>query len=308
MVMENYSDKIKKILSATGWSQETLATKLETSFVTLNSWVNAKSEPRASAKEKIDLISAEVLGEDAIDPERLKTLKSKAIPKKYTAKKLVSDQDLLERLTTSLTYHSNGTEGSTMTEKDVAEVIYQNQTLRNRTATEQREAINHQTALYFLLHELTENAKDFKFTPELICAAHLRMMNGIVTDAGYYRTHAVRIRGAFVPLANYLKIPELIEGWCNQTNSETTDKIGLLAQSHATFEKIHPFSDGNGRTGRLMLFILALKLGLVPPIMKKERRFAYYKYLELAQSREITDPLEGFIAESILETADIIEA
>ena len=56
-----------------------------------------------------------------------------------------------------------------------------------------------------------------------------------------------------------------------------------------------------------MLFILALKLGLVPPILKKERRLAYYKYLELAQTREITDPLEMFIAEAILETAEVIE-
>lgn len=56
-----------------------------------------------------------------------------------------------------------------------------------------------------------------------------------------------------------------------------------------------------------MLFILALKLGLTPPILKKERRFAYYKYLELAQTREITDLLEMLIAESILETAREIE-
>lgn len=107
-------------------------------------------------------------------------------------------------------------------------------------------------------------------TPELIKAAHLRMMNGIISDAGYYRNHAVRIRGARVPLANFIKIPELVEGWCNMVNGETTDKIELLARSHAEFERIHPFTDGNGRTGRLLLFVLALKMGLVPPILKKE--------------------------------------
>ena len=305
--MEKYSDKLKRILMATGWSQEFLATKLETSFVTLNSWINERSEPREGARNKIDLVFTDVMGADAIDESKLKNLKKKALTHKYTAKKLVSDRELLEKITTSLTYHSNGTEGSTMTEKDIVAVVYENQTLRGRTAVEQREAINHQTALYFLLDELAGSGADFQITPELIKATHLRMMNGIISDAGYWRNHAVRIRGSSTPLANFIKIPELISNWCNLVNSETIDKIGLLAQSHAEFERIHPFMDGNGRTGRLMLFILALKLGLVPPILKKERRFAYYKYLELAQTREVTDPLEMFIAEAILETAEEVE-
>ena len=194
-----------------------------------------------------------------------------------------------------------------MTEKDVSAVIFDNQTLRNRTTVEQREAINHQVALYFLLDELVAGGKDFIITPELIKATHLRMMNGIISDAGYFRNHSVRIRGAHVPLANFIKIPELIENWCNKINEETTDKIGLLASSHAEFERIHPFSDGNGRTGRLLLFILALKLDLVPPILQKEKHFAYYKYLELAQMCELTDPLEAFIAKAIIGTAGIID-
>ena len=304
--MEKYSNKIQKILKATGWSQELLASKLGVSFVTLNSWVNDKTEPRDSAKQKIDLVFAEVLGSDSIDADYLKQIKKRATSQKYTARKLISNRILLENITTSLTYHSNGTEGSTMTEKDVADVIYENKTLRGRTALEQREAINHQTALYYLLDELANNGDDFAVTPELIKATHLRMMNGIVSDAGYYRSHAVRIMGSKVPLANYVKIPELMDNWCNMVNGETEDKIELLARSHAEFERIHPFSDGNGRTGRMVLFILALKLKIVPPILKKERRFAYYKYLELAQTRGQIDPLELLIAESIIETAEML--
>ena len=305
--MEKYRIKLQKILKATGWSQETLAAKLGISFVTLNSWVNGKSEPRDSAKQKIDLVYIGVLGADSVDTQYLSEQKKRATAKKYSAKKLISNRRLLEKITTSLTYHSNGTEGSTMTEKDVADVIYENKTLRGRTALEQREAINHQTALYFLLDELANTGDDFKITPDLIKAAHLRMMNGIVSDAGYYRSHGVRIMGSKVPLANFIKVPELIESWCNMANEETEDKIGLLARSHAEFERIHPFSDGNGRTGRLLLFILALKLKIVPPILKKERRYAYYKYLELAQTREQTDPLELLIAEAILEVAENLE-
>lgn len=305
--MENYSDKLKQILSATSWSQETLAAKLGVSFVSLNAWVNQKSEPRDTAKQKINLIFTEIMGSDAVDSEDLKITKKRALTKKCTAKKIAESQKLLEKITTSLTYHSNGTEGSTMTEQDVEAVIYENQTLKNRTQKEQREAINHQTALYYLLNELTEKGPDFTFTPELIMATHLRMMNGIISDAGFWRNHSVRVTGSRVARSNYLKIPELIKNWCNQANSETMDKINLLATTHAEFEKIHPFSDGNGRTGRLLLFTLALKLELTPPILYKERREAYYKYLELSNEREITDPLELFIANSIIEIAEEIE-
>lgn len=306
MVMENYGEKLKKILLATGWSQEFLAGKLGVSFVSLNSWINQKSEPRDRTKQRIDVVAVEVLGADTVDEAILGALKTKALATRCSVNKLLNNRELLEKLTTSLTYHNNATEGSTMTEADVAAVIFDNQSLRNRTAIEQREAINHQAALYFLLDELARQKADFKFTPDLIRVVHLRMMNGIIADAGMYRNHAVRIHGAFVPLANFIKIPELVENWCNLVNSETRDGVQLLASSHAAFEKIHPFSDGNGRTGRLLLFILALKLNLAPPILKKDFHLAYYKYLELAQMREETDPLELFIAKAILDSADII--
>lgn len=305
--MEEYSQKLKKILQATSWSQEALAAKLGVSFVSLNSWVNEKSEPRETAKANIDLLCADILGKDSINPEELASIKKKATSKKCTVQKITKNHDLLEKITTCLTYHSNGTEGSTLTEQDVEAIVFESQILKNHTQVEQREAINHQTALYYLLSELEEKGSDFAFTPEIILATHLRMMNGIISDAGIWRNHSVRVTGSRVPRANYVKIPELIRNWCNAANSETADKIGLLAKTHAEFEKIHPFSDGNGRTGRLLLFILALKLELTPPILYKERREAYYKYLELANEREITDPLEFFIAESVIEIANRIE-
>lgn len=305
--MENYAEKLTRILAASGWSQDELSDRLEVSFVTLNKWVNGKSEPRDKAKQKIDEIAAEILGAEEVDKEHLAKLKKQATSQRFSIHRLTADRTLLDRITINLTYHSNATEGSTMTESDVEAVIFDNKVLKNRTAIEQREAINHQTALNFLLDELQLGGRNFAITPEIIKAAHLRLLNGVVTDAGEYRTHGVRIRGANVPLANFIKIPELIKLWCEQLSEETADPIGILAKSHAEFERIHPFSDGNGRTGRLLLFIKALQLGLVPPVIRKERRSAYYKYLELCQTRDLSDPLEKFLAEAILDTADLLE-
>jgi fido (protein-threonine AMPylation protein)/transcriptional regulator with XRE-family HTH domain len=299
----NYQTLLGQLLTASGLSQDKLASRLGVSFPTLNSWVNGKSTPRPAAAKAILALSAEILGADSIDPRRLAELKNTATRQKYSVKKLLANREVLDQLTVGFTYHTNATEGSTMTEADVAAVLVDNRLLRNRSQIEQREAINHQTALHFLLDELNFG-QPFQFTPDLIQSVHLRLLNGIISDAGHWREHPVRINGARVALANFIKIPELMTNWCNSVNGETRDPIGLLASSHAEFERIHPFSDGNGRTGRLLLFALALKLGLVPPILSRDRKTAYYKYLELAQTRDITDPLEGYIAECIIATAD----
>lgn len=185
-----------------------------------------------------------------------------------------------------------------MTINDVREVLFDHKILSNRTQVEQRETVNHQVAMNFLLDELTQ-AK-LQWTPELIRNVHLRMMNGIISNAGMWRNHGVRIAAAHVPLANFIKIPELIEKLCNALNEETSDPIALLARTHAEFEQIHPFSDGNGRTGRLIMFALALQCSLVPPIITRERRNAYYKYLEIAQTQERFDLLEQMIASEII--------
>lgn len=304
--MESYSEKLQRILAASGWSQEALSERLDVSFVTLNKWVNQRSEPRESARQRIDLIAADILGADEVSREAVSHAKKQAVTKKLSVHKLLDNRDILDEITVGLTYHSNATEGSTMTESDVTAVLFDHKVLANRTAIEQREAINHRTALHFLLDELSRNPR-LELTPELVRATHLRLMSGIIADAGTYRSHGARISGARVPLANFIKIPELVAHWCRVVNEESADPVALLATSHARFEQIHPFSDGNGRTGRLLLFILALKFGLVPPIIHRERRSAYYKYLELYQTRELSDPLEKFIAEAIVEASGLLD-
>ena len=80
----------------------------------------------------------------------------------------------------------------------------------------------------------------------------------------------------------------------------------LAADTHYNFVNIHPFSDGNGRTGRLLILAQALHAGIAPPIIPQERKQAYYKYLELAQVHENVSPLEMFIAESIINSKQIL--
>lgn len=302
----NYKKVLRQILAAAGWSQEELAQQLGVSFVTLNSWINGKSIPKREInKQSIETIAAKVLGADVADSGILRQLKADALKHTLTANKLVANQKLLDRITLNLTYHTNTIEGSTMTISDVEAVLFDNKILSNRTQIEQREAINHQVAMNFLLDELT-GSTELQWTPELILNTHLRLMNGIISNAGLWRNHGVRIAGSHVPLANFIKIPELVEKLCNVLNEETTDPIALFAHTHAEFEQIHPFSDGNGRTGRLIMFAQALQFGLVPPIITKERRNAYYKYLEIAQTEERFDLLEQMLASEIIAIGETL--
>lgn len=300
----NYLEKLNKVLLATSWTQEELARRLKVSFPALNAWLNERSVPRRSAIIRIDELFLSVIGNEEVSEEELENIKMQALSAKLTVQSIINDSDLLERLTIHLTYHTNTIEGSTMTMEDVKNVLYQDKVLSNRTAIEQAEARNHQAALYWLLDELTN--KKFTINERLILGLHLRLMNGIVGDAGQYRKHSVRIMGTHVPLANWQKIPSLIVEYIKSLKYEKSDLITLLANSHAVFEKIHPFSDGNGRTGRLLILAQALNNGIAPPIIPKERKQAYYKYLELAQVHEKFSPLELFIAESIINGKKIL--
>lgn len=302
----NVPDILSAIMQASGWSQELLAKELGVSFPTLNSWINGKSQPRKNAIERIEKLRASIIGVIEVDKNTLALSRQRAKAHSLTAKQVVSNKALLDKLSLHLTYHTNTIEGSTMTLSDVQDVIFDNKVLSNKTAIEQTEARNHQATLHWLLDEINAQGEEFKINEELVKSIHVRLMNGIISDAGLYRNHSVRIMGSRTTLVNWIKIPDsLNQLFVSQGGHD--DSIKYLARFHAEFEKIHPFSDGNGRTGRLIMLAQALSFGIVPPLIQKERKQAYYKSLELAQMRDEVEPLEQFVAESIIYSAELLE-
>ncbi len=302
----NYVKQLKSILNASGWTQEELARRLSVSFVTLNSWINNKTKPRQKALEAIRLMYFQILGTDSLDKGYLDELKEKVESLKIKPSQITEDREVLDKLILHLTYNTNVIEGSTMTLDDTKAVLFDNEVLTNRTQIEQLEARNHQSALIWLLSELQNSS--FVINESLIKGLHLRLMNGIIENAGIYRNHSVRIMGSHVAVANYLKVPELVEELLNaaDTKFNKEDIISKLSDTHAVFEKIHPFSDGNGRVGRLLMLAQSIRVGIVPPLVLKERRRAYYKYLEAAQTNNNSMPLQVFIAESVVVANEIL--
>ena len=297
------ADKIKRILAEAGWSQEELARHLHVSFKTLNGWATGKAEPKSDNVEAIERFYLDIVGRNEIDKEHLDALKERAMATRLDLRELLNNEELLKLATLYLTYHTNTIEGSTMTMADVATVLDdENAVIANKSYREQAEARNHRTAFLFLLGKLKEEGKNFQWTAELILEIHQRLMNSLMDDAGVFRKYGVRVLGSSVARANPASVPRKINDLVAYMNTPTDDVIEKLAKTHAVFELIHPFGDGNGRTGRLIMFAQAMQSGIVPPLVLKERKRAYYKYLESADKTKDYDLLASFIAESILST------
>jgi len=217
---------------------------------------------------------------------------------------ILKRNDIYEDLVLNITYHTNNIEGSTLTKGETQDILFDHNMKINKSTKEILEAKNHQIAFDYLLEYLSKN-KEINET--LILKLHSILMNGIPPNAGQYRNHAVRIVGSNVPTANYLSIQRLMNQLFKNINLKTNDIVSLISRTHAEFERIHPFSDGNGRIGRLLLIGQLLSHNLPPAIVKKEYKHSYYSYLAKAQNKEDYSSLEDFICDAIILGFEMLE-
>lgn len=287
-------------------SQETLARELGVSFATLNSWMNGRSQPRFLAQQRIKQLYAKVTGEASVPrellQEKLTQLEEKRRLEPKVLKSILARPDLADEFMLQLTYHSNRIEGNTLTMDETATVLFDDRPVAHKTFIEQLEVKNHQTALSYLW----KHPKD-PLNEEWVLNMHGMLMNGIREDAGWYRSHAVRIVGSFVPTANPLKVPELMRKLAPAFEKTGKDFFHHLAVVHASFEKIHPFSDGNGRVGRLLLNAMLLRADFAPALIREDRRRLYYAYLKRAQLDEDYSPLQDFLMDAVMEGYGLLE-
>lgn len=306
-----FQQKLNRLIAAMGKTQAELAELLQVSVVTLNSWIHGKSTPRPKAQERIDLLFQEYIGVDAVDQSALAAKKKEIneYKKKFPNPLLhiIERKDIYDAFVLELTYHTNGIEGSTFTEPEVRAVLFDNVTIPDKTLIEHQEAKNHQAAFGNMMKWLQQSKKNNVITEKVIQQLHFMLMNGIRSDAGYYRRHGVRILGSHVPTANYLKISDRMQELITVFQAEHENELyAHLAKTHSQFEQIHPFSDGNGRVGRLLMHAMTLQHGLPPVLIKKEKKQAYYTYLQKAQVQQEYLFLESFICDGILDAYTLL--
>ena len=299
------AQKLKVIQQLSSLSQEKLAQKFGVSFATLNSWINGKSIPREKAREKIETLYLDYTGQSVIPPGELAAKKQSVMDKcksyPHVLKLILENPDIHDQFILSLTYHTNRIEGSTLTEAETSAILFQDVALPNKSLIEHLEVKNHQTALQYILNHMYTGSG--QIDEASILSLHRMLMNSIRPDAGSYRSHGVRIVGADVPTANYVKVPFLMNSLIDAINTPMEDVVSHIAGIHSRFEQIHPFSDGNGRIGRLIVHAMALRKNLPPAVIRQEKKRLYYSYLNKAQQSQHNDLslLEYFICDALLE-------
>lgn len=219
-------------------------------------------------------------------------------------KTLLAHPDIHDEFVLVLTYNSNQIEGSTLTQEETAVVLFQDGAVPRKTLAEQIEAKNHQAAIEFLLRHASAGQD---IDEEIILKLHAIVMNGLRDDAGCYRQHGVRIVGANVATANYLKVPELMRELMTEIVSQTADVIAHATAVHSRFEQIHPFSDGNGRVGRLLIHAMLLRKNYPPAVIRRENKRSYYASLNKSQRHGAMADLEDFLSDAVLDGWRILE-
>lgn len=180
-----------------------------------------------------------------------------------------------EDYVTRSTYHSNAIEGSTLSYAETYAILWNDNSLQvTATARELYEAINHKYAMATASRDLSSPLTE-RLIKEIVTD-----INRNISDINDYRKTAVFIRGAehLPPEANQVN-QRMMQLVYEYGYDEVDDPFFREAQFHIRFERIHPFEDGNGRTGRILINRGLMRSGVAPVVIPLEERAAYMKYL-----------------------------
>lgn len=193
----------------------------------------------------------------------------------------------------TMAYNSNKIEGSTLTPEQTAS-LFDNGTLPQNDsfyrAKDVEEMNGHFLMFNYMLDTLNED-----LTEELIKRLHYELKSGVFEDRangyaiGAYkeRPNMVGIYKTVLPNEVEREMEKLLEWYSKQEKS-----LNTLAEFHARYEMIHPFQDGNGRTGRMILFRESLKNTDVSPfVILDDHRDMYIEGLKEYREKQETDKL-----------------
>lgn len=208
---------------------------------------------------------------------------------------------LIEEFTVEYTFNSNAIEGNTLTLRET-NMVLQGLTINQKPLKDHMEAIGHKEAFDFV-RELVQ--KQEPISERVIQQIHYLVLADKKDDRGVYRRVPVRIMGAqHEPVQPYLIQPRMEQLIMSYTES-TEHIVTKLARFHIEFERIHPFIDGNGRTGRLLVNLELMKAGLPPIDIKFTDRLAYYDAFDSYHMKRDPSAMEKLLAGYINERLDM---
>ena len=201
---------------------------------------------------------------------------------------------LAEEFMIEFTYNSNAIEGNTLTLKETA-LALEGMTIDQKPLKDHLEAVGHRDAFLYVQDIATH---ELPLSETVIKNIHALVLMNRPDDKGVYRRIPVRIMGAYTePVQPYLiesKMAELLAA--NEERKNTMNDIERIALFHLEFEGIHPFIDGNGRTGRLILNLDLIRNGYPPINVKFTDRKRYYDAFDAFYKHSDPTPMIELLA------------
>ncbi|MBP5134382.1 MAG: Fic family protein [Paludibacteraceae bacterium] len=195
------------------------------------------------------------------------------------------------------TYNSNAIEGNTLTLRET-DMVLRGLTIDKKPLKDHLETVGYKDAFYFVIDLVKHTQPLTEYTIKQI---HQLVLADKPSDRGVYRSIPVRIMGAsHTPAQPYLIAPKM-EYLIESYNESESNIVSKLAQFHIDFESIHPFVDGNGRTGRLLVNLELMKAGFPPIDIKFTDRMRYYAAFDEYHTNGSPEAMEKLFAEYLLQ-------
>ncbi|MEG2256376.1 MAG: Fic family protein [Cetobacterium sp.] len=187
-------------------------------------------------------------------------------------------KEYLDDLLVRLAHHSSAIEGNTITLNQTVSIILNDTIPGSINKREFYEVENHKQAFEYIQHNLLNREK---LSLGVIKEIHRLLLDHLDFNRGNFKNISNAIVGAEFDTASPEQTPNLMYQWLNNyeylmENAETEEeKIRIILEKHIEFERIHPFNDGNGRTGRMIMLYSLLENNLAPIIISKELKPRY---------------------------------
>jgi len=224
---------------------------------------------------------------------------------KFRSLDKTTKEETLKNFIIEFAFNTTSIEGNTITLKQAQNLLLDNLTPKNKTL---REIYDLQNTEKVFMKIIDNSIREINH--ESICTIHDELLENIDTRKGYRTTDVRVFKANFKSTpAPYVKTDmELLLKWYNE-NKNKLHPFVLAAIFHHKFEKIHPFMDGNGRTGRMLLNSILLKNNYPPTIIRKKNRLTYLEKLRKADDCPLTKttvqdykPLTEFSAREMTES------
>ena len=192
-----------------------------------------------------------------------------------------------------LAYNSNKIEGSTLTEEQTAS-LFDNGTLPRADDYYRAKDVEEMNGHFLMFNKMLDTL-DEPLTQELIKCFHYELKSGVFEDRAHgYAIGDYKMRPNVVGIYQTIRPEDVAQEMYSlmEWYGDQTVDISVLAEFHVRYENIHPFQDGNGRTGRLILFRECLKNKIVPIVIEDANR---NEYLEALKEYRETEKLDKII-------------